>query len=70
MADELKPCPFCGNEDVREEITLSYVEIWCPKCQATMMRGIMGKCDCLEDARKEIEPRTIKAWNRRATDGE
>ena len=63
---ELKPCPFCGCADIKLEITLSYVEAWCPKCQANIMRGIMGKCDCLDDARKEIKPRTVRAWNRRA----
>ena len=63
---ELKPCPFCGCADIKLEITLSYVEAWCPKCQANIMRGVMGKCDFLDQARKEIMPRVVRAWNRRA----
>jgi Lar family restriction alleviation protein len=62
---ELKPCPFCGGEDIACVIALSYVEIHCRNCKATITRGVMGKYDCLADSEEEIKPVAVKAWNTR-----
>lgn len=29
---ELKPCPFCGNEDIRVERIYNYYEVICSDC--------------------------------------
>lgn len=63
---KLKPCPFCGNKDIACVVTLSYVEINCRKCKATILRSLaMGKYDCLADSEENIKPVAIQAWNTR-----
>lgn len=69
--EELKPCPFCGNADIACVVTLSYVEIHCRKCKATILRGLaMGKYDCLADIEENIKPVAVNAWNIRAERGD
>lgn len=50
---DLKPCPFCGCEELRIGV-LEY--IWCPECGGA---GPMGTSD--EEAREK--------WNGRAGEG-
>ena len=66
MADDLKPCPFCGNDGsgpVEDALHITYFEadwrseswsVQCDKCTATM-----GYFDSEDEA--------IAAWNSRAT---
>lgn len=49
----LKPCPFCGNEEVEMLECVGTFIVCCPKCYATGPEGT-------------TENQTIKKWNRRA----
>lgn len=62
---ELLPCPFCGSENIACEVTLSYAEIHCRNCKATITRGVMGEFECLADSEEYIKPEVVKAWNTR-----
>lgn len=53
---ELKPCPFCGGE-ARFVRRVAEYYVQCAGCGAT------GKS-------KQIAECAVKAWNRRAEDGE
>lgn len=55
MSEKLKPCPFCGSNDVEIVESFDGLCVLCGNCEATS--NDFGK---IEDA--------IKAWNRRATD--
>lgn len=59
MANELKPCPFCGGEAVAEmDESWSWEwEVHCPNCNATIAMGF------------GTESEAIEAWNRRCEDG-
>lgn len=54
---ELKPCPFCGSENVSgtQHLNPNNYEIICMNCYARMRRTAKRKA--------------IEAWNRRANDG-
>lgn len=69
MADNLKPCPFCGGHDVRKVTTVFDCAIFCANCHGTMRRENFIQRDSLGETLKEAEPEAIEAWNRRAKDG-
>ena len=54
--EELKPCPFCGYDDIKVEVLrgdgLLYYYYECPKCHS-----------CARSAKTEEEARN--AWNKR-----
>lgn len=58
MANELKPCPFCGGNVTAIETHPGRGEIYCGRCDV-----VMGGNDA-----KTPEELT-EAWNRRANDG-
>ena len=69
MAD-LKSCPFCGNE-------LRLLSGFCNEPSAYWDGGLRGQeygyvmCPvCSVILKEDTEDEAIKAWNRRATDGE
>lgn len=66
MMDELKPCPFCGNEYPTITESNGYgIRIRCPQCNISFTR------DYYETGRGELgRVRTIEAWNRRAGEEE
>lgn len=56
MENELKPCPFCGNKEVRlvDNISeLGYAWVSCPKCYT-------------EGPTKDANKEAMEAWNSRA----
>ena len=63
---ELKPCPFCGSTDIlmrdvnglfgKSAYTRTYHYMLCNNCKS--QTGYHG-----------TKPKTIEAWNRRASDG-
>ena len=56
---ELKPCPFCGGEDLR------YDEYWCSKFQGFYVRCL----NCYASATPKGTKRSARnAWNKRAKD--
>ncbi len=57
MDKQLKPCPFCGGENIKLELEDEY-DVWrvmCWRCNATIQ--IEGK------------EKAIKKWNRRVDNG-
>ena len=57
----LKPCPFCGGK--AKIMKMGYPHwIYCLDCGARVHGRVFGE--------KEGEEASIKAWNRRAKDGE
>ena len=71
MKDKLKPCPFCGNEDLEIQVlelkkdlfvdgNWCIVDIRCNNCKTLKSRKVLGisEEDCIKDA--------IRLWNRRA----
>ena len=75
---ELKPCPFCGNTDIRFSVKTTTIKfkrayhfaMYCPKCNCYGARvlwkhdGKMGRCDI--EKNEDFKQKAIKAWNRRA----
>lgn len=64
---ELKPCPFCGNEEdfdygfaYSTKFTKAYLYVGCPKCGAMMVDT--NEDHCLKDVKI--------AWNKRAGEQE
>ena len=75
---ELKPCPFCGGEEINAEMYFPLAEfrIYCANsdepCPAEMRldfkdAGIIGGRIDFDKAQK-IMDEMIEAWNRRAND--
>ena len=71
--NELKPCPFCGNEVEVEKIPLWYgnghgysgcyeFKIKCENCGCTVNQP---KNDSIYRSEEEARENAIKAWNRR-----
>jgi uncharacterized CHY-type Zn-finger protein len=58
MNNQLKPCPFCGNEHPLIKSDSYGVEISCPNCQTKF------RCDCTagHDFNKD---ETVRRWNKR-----
>ena len=66
MANELKPCPFCGCTDIRKITTLTHTQIYCSDCMCGVTRGLLlGKCDTLKEAEEYFGVEAIETWNRR-----
>lgn len=64
---ELKPCPFCGGEELAWAFHLDYATVKCPKCRVHLV--VSGKRYLtIAGAKKHYEPMLEKAWNRRAED--
>lgn len=55
MSKELKPCPFCGSDDLDIEERNDIKFVFCKNCQAST-------ADCYDVKEAVI------AWNRRASD--
>lgn len=49
---EVKPCPFCGSEDVRHDSAMGFPYLFCAKCDAY---GPPAQSDA----------HAVEAWNRR-----
>lgn len=56
MSEELKPCPFCGDKTVYVYWREEQYFVSC------------NNCDC-EGGKQDTQEEAIKAWNRRADDG-
>ena len=65
----LKPCPFCGCEDIRIDTYINGTSIWCSSCYATISRRSYLQYDTLPDVKKFVEPEVIDDWNRRIENG-
>ena len=63
--DDLKPCPFCGAEDI--ELTNTWTACYwvqCLSCGASAFGEGYPDSDSLED-HKEAAKEAIEAWNQR-----
>ena len=56
MTDKLKPCPFCGFENIELWPMGAFDSPFCESCGATIAESVTG-----EDTSEQIA-----AWNRRA----
>lgn len=73
MPNELKPCPFCGSDNVKMSKGASWMmkkyrgnirAVGCAEC------GVFGGVfNLLAMTEKEAEELAIKSWNRRADNG-
>lgn len=73
-AKKLKPCPFCGSEDLYETYSQEYAlgtknpEIFCNSCKAIFsIEDDSPYMNCDEDYKYRKE-KTKEAWNRRVND--
>lgn len=73
MAD-LKPCPFCGSEDIYETYSQEYAygtknpEIFCNTCKVIFSIEDTSPYMDVEKDFKYRKEKTIEAWNRRIND--
>lgn len=78
MENKLKPCPFCGGEDIKFSLKTTgrwerkyHLAMYCNDCHCYGTRSIITPT---EDTRsqveknKEYEQIAIEKWNRRADD--
>ncbi len=76
VMEELKPCPFCGNEVKVRKIPLWYgnghgykdcyeFDIQCKKCGC---RIDFHENDSIYRSEEKAKENAIKAWNRRMSD--
>lgn len=71
---ELKPCPFCGSEDIYETYSQEYAlgiknpEIFCNSCKAIFAVEVSSPYRDIEKEYAYRKKETVKAWNRRITD--
>ena len=66
MKNKLKPCPFCGSDDIRRIITISYCEIVCNYCHAMIIRSCnYGQSKCISEAEADFGTKANNAWNAR-----
>lgn len=74
MMSELKPCPFCGSEDIFQTYSQEYAfglkhpKIFCNSCKAIFsVEDDSPYTNCEEDyAYRRVK--TVEAWNRRVKD--
>ena len=70
----LKPCPFCGSEDIYETYSQEYAygtknpEIFCNTCKVIFSIEDTSPYMDVEKDFKYRKEKTIEAWNRRAND--
>ena len=69
---DLKPCPFCGGNNIYETYSQEYgwgwktPEIFCNSCKVFFtVEDDSPYLDCEEDF-KYRKAKTVEAWNRRA----
>lgn len=65
---KLKPCPHCGETDIKILTTMNGCDIWCPSCKARISDISYLEYHLLADVKKYVEPRVVDAWNRRVTE--
>ena len=67
LGDKLRPCPFCGSEDIYVTLETGYIDdsvvVFCNTCKVSLK---------LEDNDQEGDStysriRAVKAWNRRSS---
>jgi Lar family restriction alleviation protein len=70
VTNELKPCPFCGDEKIltaatENERTKNIVyKAWCTNMDCTAMIHVcIGKIDTIDKSRSEL----VSKWNTRQT---
>lgn len=56
-----KPCPFCGNKEIKTSQTSYGARVWCNKCSAIFVFA------ALDPEFKELS-KLIKKWNTRVKD--
>ncbi len=59
---ELKPCPFCGDEAVIEQLDEDYNDEWCIYCLNSDGECKMQPCTQIYETQEDA----IEAWNTRA----
>lgn len=66
---ELKPCPFCGNEEISISVNTVKVTLWCVRCGCRITRGGKKPYKSIGNCRRFIQPLAVEAWNRRINNG-
>ena len=74
--DDLKPCPFCGSEDIYETFTEEYrfgtrnPIIFCNSCKIELSIEDSSPFINVDEDYKWRKRKTTEAWNRRVSDDE
>ena len=74
MSDKLRPCPFCGSEDLYETYSQEYAfgtknpEIFCNSCKVIFSIEDDSPYMNLEEDYAYRRVKTAEAWNRRTSD--
>ena len=64
MSDDLKPCPFCGSDDIQLSTNDDGDPLWV-SCEMCECQGPWRNPD--NSAYPQTEANYVEAWNRRAT---
>lgn len=67
---ELKPCPFCGGDNIAKFINTVQCKIWCQSCGARITRSNGKQYKSIGVCRRYVEPLAAEAWNRRAAEND
>ena len=61
---KLRPCPFCGSKDVRQQESLFIAYVFCKSCRA---EGPIVHINQLSRG-QSLEAKAVELWNKRASD--
>ena len=68
MADNLKPCPFCGGKAIHIATSTCSGYIYCSACDMATAKFWDEPMNKAEESRRKWKEIAEEAWNRRAED--
>lgn len=68
MSEELKPCPFCGDDF--QEVYINRLDVSFIECQGCGARLKIDSTRCHDTLVPQLYEGLVRMWNRRPEDGE